>query len=95
MLSEVENRQGKGTTWKKLQEIKCNRADSVNSSTTTQFADSKPSLFPISLLFPFLANIHEYQKEAHCLKIDFLYHVTHSVLSVRNKVDHTPSAINT
>ena len=83
MLSEVENSSGKGT-WKKLQEIKCNRMDSINSSTTTQFADSKPPLFPISLLFPFLANVHEYQKEAQCLKIDFLYHVTHSVLSVKN-----------
>ena len=71
---------GNDRNCKKLKEIKCNRADSINSSITTQFRHSKPLLFPLLLLFPFLANIHEYQKEAHVLKIDFLYHVTYSVL---------------
>ena len=84
MLSKQENTLGKGRNWKELQEIKGNRADSINSSITTQFAHSKPLLFPLLLLFPFLANIHEYQKEAHVLKIDFLYHVTYSVLCGRN-----------
>ena len=73
MLSEQENTLGNDRNCKKLQEIKCNRADSINSSITTQFRHSKPLLFPLLLLFPFLANIHEYQKEAHVLKIDFLY----------------------
>ena len=84
MLSEQKNTLENGGNWKKLQEIKCNREDSINSSITTQFGHSKPLLFPLLLLFPFLANIHEYQKEAHVLKIDFLYHVTYSVLCGKN-----------
>ena len=84
MLSEKENTLGNGRNWKKLQEIKCNRADSINSSITTQFRHSKPLLLPLLLLSPFLANIHKYQKEAHVLKIDFLYHVTYSVLCGKN-----------
>ena len=34
--------------------------------------------------FPILADIHEFQKEAHVLKIDSLYHVTHSALCGKN-----------
>ena len=64
--------------------------NSINSSITTQFRHSKPLLFPLLLLFPFLTNIHEYQKEAHVLKIDFLYHETYSVLCGKNNwtTDH-------
>ena len=46
-------------------------ADSVNATIYTHFAQSTPILFHSFLIFPFLANIHEFQKEAHVLKIDF------------------------
>ena len=84
MLSELENTSGNGGSWKKLKEIQCHRVDSINSLINTQFAHSKPLLFYLLPLFSFLANIHEYQKEAHVLKIDSLYHVTHSVLCGKN-----------
>ena len=80
MLSVTENASGDAGSWKKLKEIQCNRTDSINSSITAQLVHSKHLLFHFSLIFPFLANIHEFQKEAHVLKIDFLCHVTHSVL---------------
>ena len=47
MLSEQENTLGNDRNCKKLQEIKCNRADSINSSITTQFKHSKPLVFPL------------------------------------------------
>ena len=84
MLSELENTSGNGGSWKKFKEIHCYRADSVNATINTQFTQSKLILFHSLLLFPFLANIHESQKEAHVLKIDSLYHVTHSALCEKN-----------
>ena len=84
MLSEHENTSENAGTWKKLKEIQCNRTDSINSSITAQLVHSKHLLFHLSLIFPFLANIHEFQKEAHVLRIDFLYHMTHSVLCGNN-----------
>ena len=71
MLSEQENTPGNAANWKKIRDIKCNRADSINSPLYTHFAHSKHPLFPISSIFPILTNIHEYQKEALLLKIDF------------------------
>ena len=95
MLSEQENTLGNDRNCKKLQEIKCNRADSINSSITTQFRHSKPLLFPLLLLFPFLANIHEYQKEAHVLKNRFPVPCDIFCAMWKEQLDHTPFAITT
>ena len=71
MLSENENTSGNAASWKKIKEIHCYMADSVNATIYTHFAQSTPILFHSFLIFPFLANIHEFQKETHVLKIDF------------------------
>ena len=84
MLSETENPSGNAACWKKLKEIHCYRADSVNATIYTYFAQSTPILLHSLLLFPFSANIHEFQKEADVLKIEFLYHVIDSALCGKN-----------
>ena len=84
MLSKLENTSGNGGSWKKLNKIHCHRADSVNATIDTQFGQLKPILFHSLLFSPFLADIHEFQKEAHVLKIDSLYHVTHAALCGKN-----------
>ena len=71
MLSETGNTSGNAASWKKLNEIHCYMADSINATIYTHFAQSTPILLHSLLLFPFLANIHEFQKEADFLKIDF------------------------
>ena len=71
MLSETENTSGNAASWEKLKEIHCYMTDNANATIYTHFAHSIPILFHSLLLFPFLANIHEFQKEAHVPKIDF------------------------
>ena len=84
MLSELENTSGNAGSWKKLKVTHCHRADNVYSTINTQFAQSKPIPFHSLLIFPFSANIHEFQKEAPVLKIDSLYHVTDFALCGKN-----------
>ena len=92
MLSKHENTSGNAGTWKKLKEIQYKRTNSINSSNTTQLVHSKHLLFHLSLIFPFLANIHEFQKEAHAKN---RYPVPCDIFCAmwKKQLDHTLSAI--